>query len=50
MHEDLTLRNKSIRQIDDRMLSMKQRANKVAADYLWLKIFFIDIKLLLSFT
>jgi hypothetical protein len=34
IHEDLTLRNRSIKEIDDKMLSMKQRASKVAADYL----------------
>jgi hypothetical protein len=34
IHEDLTSRNRSIKEVDEKMLSMKQRANKVAVDYL----------------
>ncbi len=34
IHEDLTSRNRTIKEIDEKMLSMKQRAGKVAADYL----------------
>jgi hypothetical protein len=34
IHEDLTARNRSIRDIDEKMFSMKQRATKVAVDYL----------------
>lgn len=34
IHEDITLKNKSVKQIDDKMLSMRQRAIKVANNYL----------------
>lgn len=34
IHGDLTSRNRSIKEIDEKMLSMKQRATKVAVDYL----------------
>jgi hypothetical protein len=30
IHEDITLKNKSIKEVDTKMLSMKQRATKVA--------------------
>lgn len=34
IHEDITLKNKSVNEIDDKMLSMRQRAIKVASHYL----------------
>lgn len=33
-HEDLTLRNISLKSVEDKMLSLKQRATKVATQYL----------------